>query len=197
MKKKRTRAGSSKKNSAAMRALFVEAHIANGGNGMEAAKTAGYSPKSAKCKASLLLKDPKIAEAIEKRRAEVLAKAQEKTELTAVEVMESLARDLRFDPAKLYDDKRRLKPIPELDEDTRMALRGVEIDEIKIGRGENAKAIGNTVKIKFPEKTAAREQGMKRFGLYKLDNEQKPATVLVSGQKTVKFERFKGRSSRA
>lgn len=90
----------------------------------------------------------------------------ERAGLTAAEVMRSLARDLRFDPAQLYDEGGRLKDITELDEDTRLALRGVEVDEIKEGRT----TIGETVKVKFPEKTAAREQAMKHFRLYPQPN---------------------------
>ncbi len=168
---KRVKAGTSKAEAAKRRKLFIEAYCTNGGNGTEAAKAAGFAPKSAECTASRLLRDAKVSEAVEARRAEVLAKAQEKTQLTADEVLASLARDIRFDPAKLYDESGALKAIHEMDEDTRLALRGLEVDQIKV----EGIAIGHTVKAKFPEKTAAREQGMKHFGLYKEDNAQRPA----------------------
>ena len=54
------------------------------------------------------------------------------------------------------------KELWELDEDMRLALRGYKKD-----------ANGN-VEFKFREKTAAREQAFKHFGLYERDNEQKP-----------------------
>lgn len=181
----------------AKRALFVEAYIENGGHGAKAAITAGYSKKRARITASELLADRNISEQIEKRRAVVIAAAQKKTGLTAEEVMDSLARDIRFDPAKLKNDDGTMKDVKDMDEDTRLALRGMEVDEIAIGRGEDRTVIGHTTKVKFPEKTSAREQGMKHFGLYEADNEQQPPTVHVSGVLTVKFAPFKGRTIRS
>lgn len=169
--KKRVKAGTSKAAAAERRALFVEAYIANGGNATEAAKTAGYSPKTAYSAGGRLLKDVEIAAEVEKRRSQVIITAQEKTQLTADEVIASLARDLRFDPAKLLNEHGTMKPIHEIDEDTRLALRSFEFDELRV----DGASVGRTIKVKFPEKTSAREQGMKHFGLYGEDNRQKPA----------------------
>ncbi len=171
-KTKRAKAGTSKAAAADKRRLFVEAFCTNGGNATKAAITAGYSAKTARAQGSRLLTDVNVAEAVAKRRAEVLAKAQEKTQLTADEVLESLARDIRFDPAKMLDEHGNLKPISEMDEDTRLALRGMEHYAEFAGRGEDRAQIGTTAKVKFPEKTAAREQAMKHFGLYKANNDQ-------------------------
>lgn len=159
------KAGTSKATAAQRKALFVEAYITNGGNGAKAAIAAGYSKNSARFTACDLIADPNVSLQIQLRRKEVLEKAR----LTSDEVMASLARDLRFDPARLYNADGSLKSILEMEEDTRLALRSVEITLIRDGKG---KVIGRTVKIKFPEKTAAREQAMKHFGLYEKDRDQ-------------------------
>lgn len=196
MAKKRVKAGTSKAAAAARRALFVEAYCTNGGNATQAAITAGFSEKGARVRGVELVTDSNVAAAIKKRRAEVLVVAQETTQITADEIIASMARDVRFDPAKLYRTDGTLMPIPELDEETRLALRGVEVDEIAAGRGEDRVIVGRTCKIKFPEKTAAREQGMKHFGLYELDNRQKPTAVVhLPGVKSVKFEPLRVRKA--
>ena len=179
-------------------ALWIEAMLTNGGNATQAAVAAGYKKGPAAEKAGhRMSKNVLVSAELEKRRAEVLAAAQEKTQLTADEVLRSLARDVRFDPAKLYRPDGSILPIHEMDEDTRLALRGVEVDELTAGSGENRSVIGQTVKVKFPEKTSAREQGMKHFGLYKKDNEQQPIAVVVRSTRVAPFQPFKGRAAQA
>lgn len=170
------KAGTSKAAAAHRKAQFVEAYCTNGGNATQAAIAAGYAPNSAGRHADRLVKDGEIVKQIKRRRAETLAVAEEAAQLTANEVMISLARDLRFDPAKLYNANGSLKKISDMDVDTRLCLRGAEIDEIKVA----GKVTGYTSKVKFPEKTAAREQGMKHFGLYKEDNAQQAPPPAVS-----------------
>ena len=173
---KRVKAGNSKAAAADRRVKFIEAYIQNGGNGAEAAIAAGFAANSAKVTASRLLTNANLRKEIERRRSEVIEIAQEKTQLTADEVMASLARDLRFDPAKCYDESGGFKDIHDIDLDTRLALRGMEVDQIK----SDGAVIGHTVKLKFPEKTSAREQGMKHFGLYKENNEQSKSPIQVA-----------------
>jgi phage terminase small subunit len=193
-KTKRVKAGTSRAQVAERSRLFVEAYVTNGGNATEAAKTAGFAPRSAHVAGSRLIKGAKVAAAIKERQAAALASAQRLTDLTAIEVLESLARDIRFDPAKLYREDGSLKPIHEMDEDTRLALRGAEIDEIALGCGDERTVVGHTTKVKFPEKTSAREQGMKHFGLYDKDKDR-PAELHVHlpGVKSIKFEPLSGR----
>jgi phage terminase small subunit len=178
--KKKPKAGTSKRSAAEKKRLWVEAMITNGGNATKAAESAGFTPGRAAEQAGYRLsKDVVATTLLEQRRAEVLAEARKKTQLTADEVLESLARDIRFDPAKLYDEHGKLKPIHEIDEDTRLAMRGLEVDEITERVGDTTEVVGYTTKAKFPEKTAAREQGMKHFGLYDKDNRQKADPIIA------------------
>jgi hypothetical protein len=197
MAKKLVRAGNSRAAAKARRARFVEAYVANGGHGRDAYKTAGYTsrkPTIMDVEIWKMLQRPDVKTAIEKRNAESLAKAAEATDLTKEEIMRSLARDIRFDPAKMLDERGQLKPLADMDEDTRLALRGMEHYAEFVGRGEDREQRGTTVKVKFPEKTAAREQGMKHFGLYELDNRQKPAPTVNVGILTVPLEFAKVRA---
>ena len=84
-----------------------------------------------------------------------------------------MARDIRFDPAKLEHEDGTPRRLRELDEDTRLALRGYKLEETITGNGKNRKIV-RRLEVKFPEKTAARGQAMKYFGLYEKTNQQKP-----------------------
>ena len=90
MAKKRVKAGTSKAAAAERRAKFVEAYIANCGNATQAAIVAGFAEHSARVTGAQLLADPNISAEVERRRAEVIVKAQEKTELSKTWVLERL-----------------------------------------------------------------------------------------------------------
>lgn len=180
--KNHIRLDQSAKACAVRRKLFVEAMCRNGWNQTKAAVEAGFKPGYAAEHAGWRLsREREVAQAIADRRKEMLDIAQAKTQLTADEILESLARDLRFDPATLYDEHGALKPIHEIETESRMVLRGIEVEELfRRVKGKRVKA-GQTVKIKFPERTAAREQGMKHFGLYEKDNAQQPGLSIEVG----------------
>jgi phage terminase small subunit len=98
-----------------------------------------------------------------------------KAKLKSDEVILSAARQIRFDPRKLVDEKGKVKALHELDEDTALALSvEAEIEGVK-------------VKV---DRNGAQERLMKHLGLFKKDNQQKPAGVVVHppGVRTVVFE---------
>lgn len=168
-KKAPAKPGTSKEAAAARRRLFVEAYIANSGNGTDAAITAGFSPKTAAQQATRLLKDVNVQQAL-KGRQEKLA---EKFELTTEAVLRNLAQAIYFDPRKLYREDGSLKDVPELDDDTAMALAGVEVTEEKGTGDERGRVVGYTKKLKWLDKNSAREQAMKHLGQYREDNTQR------------------------
>ena len=175
--KRERSAGTSKREAkAAKELLFVDAYLGNGCIGAKAYLQAGYKAKNAHVAAVManrLLRKPDIARLIKSRTRERLELAQ----LTANESMASLGRDIHFDPANLEHEDGTPKRLRELDPDTRAALRGYKREPITSGTGKRRKVIGYRVEWKFPEKTAAREQAMKHFGLYERDNKQKPFYV--------------------
>jgi phage terminase small subunit len=67
---------------------FIEALPVNQWNGTKAAIEAGYSPKSAGVMAHRLLKNPKIAEELEKRMGEIA----EKTDVEIAEIVVALRK---------------------------------------------------------------------------------------------------------
>lgn len=119
-------------------------------------------PETINRSAHTLLRKPKIGARIEELRSDA-AKA---VGLTVEKVLRHLNLGLDFDPAKLYKEDGTLKNVTEMDENTRMALAGMEIAEIAGG-------IGYVKKVKWLDKNTVRDQAMKHFGLYKRDNEQR------------------------
>jgi len=133
-------------------ARFAAAYVANGGNGVAAAATAGY----VQANATDLLSKPKIQALI----AELASKVALKYNLTVELAAANIHREMTFDPACLFHTDGTAKNIHELSPDTRMALSGVEVD-------------GNVVKYKWASKSAARGDLMKHLGMFERDNAQK------------------------
>ncbi len=167
--KTRVKPGTSKEAADQRKVHFAEAYIANGGNATEAAITAGFSPQSAGQQGSRLLKDAKVCELLASRRAELA----DKYRLTTDGVLRSLAQAIYFDPRQLYRRDGSLKDVPELDDDTAMALAGVEVTEEKGSGDDRGKVVGYTKKLKWLDKNTAREQAMKHLGMYREDNNQR------------------------
>jgi phage terminase small subunit len=166
----RTKAGTSKVSADDRRAAFVEAYLCNGNNVAEAARTAGFSPKTAHAQGARLLKDVRVSTVLNSRRTEIA----ENNELSTNEIMADMARALRFDPRKLYNKDGTLKPIHELDDDTALCLTGIEV---VVKPGPDGEAPQFVKKIKWETKSTARDQALKVFGMYEKDNKQKAGAL--------------------
>ncbi|MDE1545940.1 terminase small subunit [Dechloromonas agitata] len=170
---KKEKPGSSRSEAETKRNLFVEAFLANGGNASQAAITAGYSAKTAPTCGAKLLKHPHVVQVLTQRRATI----QEKHALSTDEIMADLARALRFDPRKLYNQDGTMKPIHELDDDTALCLTGIEVVTMAGPPGEDGEEGAATPlfvkKIKWESKAQARDQALKVFGMFEKDNKQK------------------------
>ncbi len=90
--KPRTKAGNDQATAKARRIAFAESYLSSAGNITKAALAAGFSPKTAAQQGSRLLKHVEVQQIIQQRRAEVVAIAREKTQLTVEKVLTSLAR---------------------------------------------------------------------------------------------------------
>lgn len=141
-------------------ALFVHEYLVDL-NGKQAAIRAGYTERSAEVTASKLLRVPKVKAAVDA----LLAKRKAKLELKAERLDEELARACFFDPARLVTEDGRRLDLHELDEDTRRAIRSVEIEELWEGRGEDRAQVGQLVKIRAEPKVEALSLAYKRLGL--------------------------------
>lgn len=164
--KARAKAGTSNEAAMERKIKFVEAYIANGENGTDAAIKAGFSPKGAGVTASRLLKDINVQTILRERRQ----KLADKFALNTENVIRNLACAVYFDPRKLYNADGSMKSIVDLDDETAAAITGIEIVEMP---GEKGAVPLFTRKVKWLDKNTAREQAMKHLGLFKQDNEQK------------------------
>ena len=164
------KAGTSSQAAADRKKLFAEAYIANGGNASEAAKSAGYSAKTAGAAGCRLLKDVEVKAILDARQTALA----NKYELTAEAIIKSIAQELHFDPVHLFRDDGSVKPVSEMDADTRMAL--VSIETLQMGDPESPAIIR---KIKWAGKDRAREQAMKHLGMFEKDNGQKGADLNI------------------
>lgn len=162
---KRVKAGTSKVSAADKRKAFVEAYFANGGNGTQAAVTAGFAEKSASVTAAKLLKDARVAAEIEKRRTELC----EKLELNTEKTFKEIARIAFSDPRNLMDAQGKIKLPHELDEDTAAAIASFKV------------TFDGGIEYKFWPKTTALDMANKIQGHYEKDNKQKtdPLSALI------------------
>lgn len=94
---------------------------------------------------------------------EKLNKKFGKLDLNADNVLGVLQKLVFFDPRKLYNDDGSLKSIVDLDDDTIVALAGVEVFEEK----QKDTVLGYTKKIKFSDRKPAVDTAMKYLGLLK------------------------------
>lgn len=171
--------GGSQPSAAHRRKLFVEAYIANGGNGRQAAISAGFAERGAATTASRLLNRPDVQGELKRRREELEVKA----ELTTEDVIRNLASAVHADPRRLFHQDGRLKQIHELDDESAMAIQSFEVVA-----NSDGKALF-TAKVRLVDRNTARDQAMKHLGLYEKDRAQGAAAVrtllgMIDGETT-------------
>lgn len=149
------------KNMTKKQEIFVAEYLTDL-NATRAAIAAGYSKKGAEQTGSVLLRNPKVAELI----ATKSEKRLQKLEISAEKVLQEIAKLAFFDPRKLFDKEGRPLSVPELDDDTAMAVAGLEVYEEYSGQGEDRKAIGLTRKIKIADKGINLERLGKHLKLF-------------------------------
>ena len=117
-------------------ALFVEAYVANGGNGTRAYKEShpAASLKTAAQEAWRLLRDPKIRPLIEERRAERFARLK----MQGDEALALLAMRARADIADAFDDDGKMLPVEQWPESLRLCVKDVDGEKIRLYDGLKA-----------------------------------------------------------
>lgn len=126
------------------------------GNGTRAYQAAGYATTSDISAAQgpiRLLREPAV-----KARVDFLVKQYwAKLDISQEEIIARAAAIVRFDPSKLYDEGGNWLPLHEVDEQTRMALAGIETDLfIPTATEENPAPVSiATKKVKAADKNAA------------------------------------------
>lgn len=116
--------GNTARNLTAQQLMFCREYVATIDlNGTKAAKSAGYSEKTARFQASHLLTKPNIQQEITR----LMAERSRRVEITADRVVERLYKLCFYDVRKLFDEKGNLLPIYKLDDDTAPAIIGFTV----------------------------------------------------------------------
>lgn len=155
---KRVQAGTGKASKEIRQRKFANEVILNGGNGTQAAIAAGYAPSSAHVTASQLIRNPKIAAAVEQRRAELLRVE----DITADRIKLELGRLATSDLRKLYNADGMPKPMSEWDDDSAAAVAGFDVD-----------ARTGLPRLRVHDKPSALDKLARIHGLYEKDNQQR------------------------
>jgi phage terminase small subunit len=140
----------------ARQSAFVAAYIVSL-NATQAAKDAGYSPKTASQIGERLLRNVEVAKAIEAAKKE----RAERTKITQDDVLKELGRIAFFDIGKAFTPDGALKPLDEMDEDTRRALAGLEVVSLT-SEGEH---VGTLKKVKIADKLGALSKLAQHLGM--------------------------------
>jgi phage terminase small subunit len=137
-------------------AIFYGEYIKDG-NATRAAIAAGSAENGAHVAGARMLKNAKVAAAIEAWKA----RQCERLEITAERVLQELARLAIYDPGHLYDKDGNQIPVHKLDDVTRAAIAGVE-DETETTSQAGEKVTTRKQKVKFADKG----QNLERLGKY-------------------------------
>lgn len=131
--------------------LFAYAYFANGGNGTQAAITAGYSKRSATSTASLILTYPNVIALLNELNQTIKDRAIVTKEQIAAEWVKIGFSDVR----KLFDSDSRLLEIKEIPDDIAASLSSVEVDQLWGWTIDGRVQIGDTKKVKLWDKPKA------------------------------------------
>ncbi len=144
-------------------------------NATQAAIRAGYSEKTAYSIGFENLRKPEIQEALDLAQK----KLAKKVEVTIEELITAYKQIAFADLAECYDENGFLKNIHDIPISARMALAGLEVDELYEGKGETREQIGQTKKVKMWDKLKALDALGRHLGLFNADTSQKPVTPII------------------
>ncbi|HEY8161721.1 MAG TPA: terminase small subunit [Methylocystis sp.] len=139
-------------------ARFVEEYLKDL-NATAAYIRAGYRSRgnSAEANAARLIRNDKVAEVIEKAKTE----RSKRNNIDADRVLQELARIAFFDIGKAFTPDGALKPLDEMDEDTRRALAGLEV----VSLTSDGEHVGTLKKVKIADKLGALDRLARHLGL--------------------------------
>lgn len=108
---------------------------------------------------------PGVRAAINRAMDERTALAGQHASKNVLRVLDELMRIAFFDPAKLFDNTGRPKPISEIDQDTRAAIVGLSVLDEFEGRGQDRQQIGTVKQYKIADKRKALDTMVRMLGL--------------------------------
>lgn len=168
-----------------MQRAFVLAYASGKAAGPAAAE-AGYSARTADQKASALLKDPQIANAVAVIKRQETARLYDEYAISREKVLRQVAIGAFPDVRRLFREDGSPKSIHELDYETSCMIAGIEVIEKYEGSGEDRVFVGNVIKYKLADRRGYVDMLMRHVGEYEIDNRQSGAaaanaiTALVS-----------------
>jgi phage terminase small subunit len=127
------------------------ANIVAGQSGKDAAKNAGFAPKSAEVTASRLLTNAKVKAAIEHE----MEKVERAAIATKTKVLLELSRLSLTDVGQAFNADGSFKKLQDMPVDVRRCIAGIEVEELFEGKGEERQQVGFIKKIKFWDKNIA------------------------------------------
>lgn len=145
--------------------IFIREYIGSL-NASEAARKAGYSPKTARITANKMLTKGYIKDAIQEK----LEEYNNNLDISNERILKEYARCAFYNIADFFNDDGSMKPLSELSEDASAALAGLDVHI-----GEDASKI---LKLKLPDKVKHLEALSKYQGLFEADNKQKGTVVI-------------------
>jgi phage terminase small subunit len=143
---------------------FCLAYVADD-NGTKAAKTAGYSEKTAGVTAHKLLKKTKIQACL----AQMQAHLAKKFEITAERVLEEIALAAFLNPRDLFTESGNVKPINELPPQVMKCIKSINVRHI----AGNDEVAAQVMKITLLDKGDMLEKLMRYLNLYSDDNSRR------------------------
>jgi phage terminase small subunit len=132
---------------------FVDEYLIDG-NGARAHTAAGYRGKtmvSHSSEANRILKKPKVAEVVAKRREELSRRSQISQEKT----LEGLARIAFADVRTVFKRDGTMIPVSEFPDEFVHAIASIETEEKYMGKGEERRLVGHVKKLRLNDRVAA------------------------------------------
>ncbi len=146
------------------RQLLFVLEYARKGIGSKAAVAAGYSEKSAEQQASTLLADPKVSEAL----AQIDGRALKAAQMDVDKLCAVAAAIVGADPAEALDDEGRVLPLKEWPYGLRLAMSGMDVEELWEGRhgseDDPRRQVGIVSKPRFHNKNDAIKTLLTKLG---------------------------------
>lgn len=139
--------------------LFVQSYLANGHNATEAAKTAGFSPKTAYAQGSRLLKRVEVQSMLAKAQGEF----NSRYEVTRERIVAEMAK-LAFSNMGDYIDTEGRVILANLTREQTAAISEITTETYQDGKGPDAETI-KRVKLKLHDKPRSLELLGRQFGL--------------------------------
>jgi len=161
-----------------LQSVMQESAITNILSGMGeglAYKSAGYKAKNPAAGMHQLRRNTKFAARLAFRRAEL----QRDLDITPEKNLRAIANSAYVDVADFYNADGSMKNIHDIPKAARMAIAGIDVEELYEGRGENRRRVGTMKRVRCWDANRAREMIAKIFGQFERDNSQKRSLTLV------------------